>query len=130
MRGRQHLRCRLARYGFTERQAAAVAVVLPVGAGAVAAALLGRVAPATALIAVLVTGAALASVQAHRRTAADRQVIRNLQVVVEETQRRLMVVAEHERVAAADRHQRLIEALENALRPVTPPSQPQARMPA
>jgi hypothetical protein len=112
MRWRQLIRSRLARYGFTERQAAAVALILPVGTGAVCAALLGRSAVANALIAVLVTAAALAAVQARRRSAADRQVIRNVQIVVEETQRRLLVAAEHERVAAADRHQVLLDALE------------------
>jgi hypothetical protein len=130
MRWRQLLRSRLARYGFTERQAAAVGVVLPVGAGAVVTALLDRLTVAIALIAVLLTVATLAMVQARRRTAADRQVLRNLQVVVEETQRRLMVVAEHERVAAADRHQTLLDAVQDAQRPVPPPHLTQARTPA
>jgi hypothetical protein len=127
---RRLIRSRLARYGCTPRQAGVVAVVLPAGAGAVGAALLDRVAVATALIAVLATVAALALVQAQRRSTADRRLIRNLQIVVEETQRRLMVVAEHERVAAADRHQTLLDALAAKHLDAPQVAPPQARTPA
>jgi hypothetical protein len=54
-------------------------------------------------------------VETRRRSTVTDRALRDLRVTVEQTQRRLMVAAEHERVAAADRHQ-VLSAEISALR--------------
>jgi hypothetical protein len=105
----------LRRYGLTVRLVAVLGIVVVAGAAAVSSALLGRSATATALIAVLVTVAVAGLVETRRRSAVTDRGMRDLRVMVEQTQRRLMVAAEHERVAAADRHQ-VLSAEISALR--------------
>ena len=106
--------------GLTLRQLITVVVVLPVGAGAAVAALLGNLRLATALIAVLLTIATIGLLQLRRRVAAahqaNRQLHKDLRVVVEQAQRRLVGVAEHERVAGADRHKVLLNTIQRTHR--------------
>lgn len=106
--------------GLTLRQLITVVVVLPVGAGAAVAALLGNLRLATALIAVLLTIATIGLLQLRRRVAAahhtNRQLHKDLRVVVEQSQRRLVGAVEHERVAGADQHKALLNTIQRTHR--------------
>jgi hypothetical protein len=114
----------LRRRGLTARLVAVLGIVAVTGAGAVASALLGRATTAIALLAVLVTVAALGLLELRRRAGVADRGIRELRVIVEQTQRRLVVAAEHERVAAADRHRLLTAEISALRRQLAAPGEP------
>ncbi len=108
---------RLARLvlGLSRRQVAGLLIMAAICAGVAIAAVIGQAAVATCLLALLLA-AVLAGVvhlsrrigRAHRATQAS---VRDLRLVVEQLQRRVIASVEKERLAAGDRHQELTEVL-------------------
>jgi predicted O-methyltransferase YrrM len=108
------------RQSLTLRQAATIALVSPLGIAAVWASLTGRADIADALIGALITLTVLGLLQVRRRVAHAQQstriLVKDVRTVLEQTQRRLVDALERERLAAADREQVLLNALERAHR--------------
>jgi predicted O-methyltransferase YrrM len=108
------------RQSLTLRQAATIALVSPLGIAAVSASLTGRADIAGALIGALITLTVLGLLQVRRRVAhaqqSTRAMVKDVRAVLEQTQRRLVDALEQERLAAADREQVLLSALERAHR--------------
>jgi predicted O-methyltransferase YrrM len=105
---------------LTLRQAGTIALVSPLGIAVVAASLTGRQWLADALIGGLLTLAILGLLQVRRRVGDAQQnnrvLLKEVRTVVEQTQRRLVEVAERERLAGADRQQLLLAELGRAQR--------------
>ncbi|MEU4241647.1 class I SAM-dependent methyltransferase [Actinoplanes sp. NPDC026619] len=101
--------------GLSSRQVAGLAVMAAVGVGVAVAAAAGRAALATGLLALLVVAMTAGVVHLSRRIGgvnrATQDAVRDLRVVVEQLQRRVIASVEKERLAAGDRHQELTEAL-------------------
>ncbi len=89
-------------------------------AGVAAASVTGQPAAATCLLALLLAGALAGVVHLSRRIGgvdhATQESVRDLRVVVEQVQRRVLASVERERLAAGDRHLELTEALARAER--------------
>ncbi|GAA0570804.1 hypothetical protein GCM10010172_64080 [Paractinoplanes ferrugineus] len=101
--------------GLSSRQIAGLAVMVAVGAGVVMASAAGRAALATSLLALLVVAVTAGVVHLSRRIRgvhrSTQEAVRDLRIVVEQLQRRVIASVEKERLAAGDRHQELTEAL-------------------
>jgi predicted O-methyltransferase YrrM len=101
--------------GLSSRQVAGLVVMAAVGAGVVMASAAGRAALATSLLALLLVAVTAGVVHLSRRIRsthrATQEAVRDLRVVVEQLQRRVIASVEKERLAAGDRHQELSEAL-------------------
>jgi predicted O-methyltransferase YrrM len=112
---------RLARRpGLSVRQLGGLLICAVICAGVAAAALARQEAVATCLLALLPAGTLAGVVYLTRRLArVDRgtqESVRDLRVVVEQVQRRVLASVERERLAAGDRHQELTEVLARAER--------------
>jgi predicted O-methyltransferase YrrM len=113
---------RLTRFatGLSARQAAVLSVPAVICAGIAVAAVAGRPAVATCLLALLLAGAiggvALLTRRIGGMHGATQQAVAELRSVVEQLQRRVIASVEKERLAAGDRHQELTEALARAER--------------
>ena len=120
---------RLARFGrkqtarlhsLSSRQALGLLLMAAVCLGVAVASVMGRAAVATSLLAVLLAGALAGVVHLSRRIGglhrANQASVRDLRVVVEQLQRRVVAAVEKERLAAGDRHQELSDALARAER--------------
>jgi predicted O-methyltransferase YrrM len=112
---------RLARRpGLSGRQLGGLLICAVICAGVAAASLARQAAVATCLLALLPAGA-LAGVGylSRRLRGVDRATqdsLRDLRIVVEQVQRRVLASVERERLAAGDRHQELTEVLARAER--------------
>jgi len=105
---------------LTRPQAVVLMVVLAVVAGVWAAAAAGRQGLATSLVAVLLLGVLLGILHLSRWMAglyrANQAANRDLRVVVEQMQRRVVAAVEKERLTAGDRHQELTRSITRGLR--------------
>ncbi|MEV4707696.1 class I SAM-dependent methyltransferase [Actinoplanes sp. NPDC049316] len=105
---------------LTRPQAVVLMVVLAVVAGIWAAAGTGHQGLATSLVAVLLLGVLLGILHLSRWMGglyrANQAANRDLRVVVEQMQRRVVGAVEKERLAAGDRHQELTRSLTRGLR--------------
>jgi predicted O-methyltransferase YrrM len=101
--------------GLSVRQLAGLLGGGLICAGVAVAAMTGQAAVATCLLALLLTGAVAGVVFLSRRIAgvhrATQDSVRDLRLVVEQVQRRVLASVERERLAAGDRHLELTEAL-------------------
>lgn len=115
---------RLARFGrrqsarlhsLSSRQAVGLLLMGAICLGVAMASATGHAALATSLLAVLLAGALGGVVHLSRRIGglhrANQASVRDLRVVVDQLQRRLVAAVEKERLAAGDRHQELSDAL-------------------
>ncbi|MGX6604148.1 class I SAM-dependent methyltransferase [Micromonosporaceae bacterium Da 78-11] len=108
---------RLARFvtGLSSRQAAGLLVMVVICAGIAVAAVTGQAAVATCLLALLLAGTLAGVLLLTRRIGGmhrtTQDALRDLRVVVEQLQRRVIASVEKERLAAGDRHLELTEAL-------------------
>lgn len=97
------------------RQVAGLAGAATIGAGVAVASAAGRAALATSLLALLLVvvpaGVILLSRRIRGVHRATQETVRDLRVLVEQLQRRVIAAVEKERLAAGDRHQELTEAL-------------------
>lgn len=113
---------RLARFvlGLSSRQAAGLLIMATVCTGVAVAAVVGQAAVATCLLALLLGGALAGVVHLSRRVGgvhrATQESVRDLRLLVEQLQRRVIASVEKERLAAGDRHLELTEALARAER--------------
>ncbi|GAA2657308.1 class I SAM-dependent methyltransferase [Paractinoplanes durhamensis] len=100
---------------LSARQIAGLGIMAAVGAGVVVASAAGRAALATSLLALLLVAVTAGVIHLSRRiggaTRTTQDAVRDLRVVVEQLQRRVIASVEKERLAAGDRHQELTEAL-------------------
>jgi predicted O-methyltransferase YrrM len=91
-----------------------------VGLGVAVASAAGRAPRATSLLARLLVALPAGVIHLSRRLGgvgrANREAVRDLRVLVEQVQRRVIAAGEKERLAAGDRHQELTEALSRAER--------------
>ncbi|MGA5302942.1 O-methyltransferase [Nucisporomicrobium flavum] len=105
---------------LTRPQAVVLMVVLAVVAGIWAAAATGHQGLATSLVAVLLLGVLLGILHLSRWMGglhrANQAANRDLRVVVEQMQRRVVAAVEKERLTAGDRHQELTRSLTRGLR--------------
>ena len=101
--------------GLSSRQAAGLAVIGLLCLGVAAAALAGQAAIATVLLALLMAAVLAGVVHLSGKMAglhrADQASIRDLRLVVDQLQRRVVGAVEKERLAAGDRHQELLETI-------------------
>lgn len=101
--------------GLSVRQLASLLGGLVICAGVAVAAATGQAAVATCLLALLLAGAMAGVVDLARRIGgvqtATQDSVRDLRLVVERVQRRVLASVERERLAAGDRHLELTEAL-------------------
>ncbi|GIF18592.1 putative O-methyltransferase YrrM [Actinoplanes tereljensis] len=101
--------------GLSRRQIAGLVVIVTVAAGVAVASAAGRAALATSLVALLLVAVTAGVLHLSRRIGgvnrATQDAVRDLRVVVEQLQRRVIASVEKERLAAGDRHQELTEAL-------------------
>jgi predicted O-methyltransferase YrrM len=108
---------RLVRFllGLSSRQVAGLLVMAVICAGIAVAAVLDQAAVATSLLALLLActlgGVLVLARRLGRMHRATQDAVRDLRVVVEQLQRRVLASVEKERLAAGDRHQELTEAL-------------------
>jgi len=108
---------RLAKFvlGLSSRQAAGLLIMSVVCSGVAVASAVGQAAIATCLLALLLGGALAGVVHLSRRIGgvnrATQESVRDLRLVVEQLQRRVIASVEKERLAAGDRHQELTELL-------------------
>ena len=115
---------RLARFGrrqtarlhsLSSRQAVGLLLMAAVCLGVAMASATGHAALATSLLAVLLAGALGGVVHLSRRIGAmhraNQASVRDLRIVVDQLQRRVVAAVEKERLAAGDRHQELSDAL-------------------
>jgi len=100
---------------LSARQVAGLVVMAAVGAGVAIASAAGRAALATSLVALLLMAVTAGVLHLSRRIGgvnrSTQEAVRDLRVVVEQLQRRVIASVEKERLAAGDRHQELTEAL-------------------
>jgi predicted O-methyltransferase YrrM len=101
--------------GLSVRQLTGLLGGAVVCAGVAVSAVTGQAAVATCLLAVLLAGAVAGVVFLSRRIGGVQQTtqdsVRDLRLVVEQVQRRVLASVERERLAAGDRHLELTEAL-------------------
>jgi predicted O-methyltransferase YrrM len=101
--------------GLSVRQLAGLAGGVLICAGVAVAAMAGQAAVATCLLALLLAGAVAGVAHLSRRIGgvhrATQESVRDLRLVVEQVQRRVLASVERERLAAGDRHLELTEAL-------------------
>jgi predicted O-methyltransferase YrrM len=101
--------------GLSRRQVAVLLVMMVVCFGFAAASLAGQAAVATCLLALLLLVLPAGVLFLARRMAAvnrnTQDAVRDLRVLVEQLQRRVVAAVEKERLAAGDRHRELTEAL-------------------
>jgi predicted O-methyltransferase YrrM len=101
-------------HSLSTRQAVALAVMAVICAGVAVASVTGRAAIATSLLALLLAAALAGVVYLARRIGslhrANQASVRDLRIVVEQLQRRVVSAVEKERLAAGDRHQELTDA--------------------
>ena len=101
--------------GLSRRQVAVLLVMAAVCAGFAAASLAGQAAVATCLLALLLLVLPAGVLFLVRRIGAvnrnTQEAVRDLRVLVEQLQRRVIASVEKERLAAGDRHRELTEAL-------------------
>lgn len=115
---------RLARFGrrqsarlrsLSNRQAVGLLLMAALCLGVAVASAAGQSAVATSLLAALLAGALVGVVHLSRRIGgvqrANQDAVRDLRVVVEQLQRRVVAAVERERLAAGDRHQEIADAL-------------------
>jgi predicted O-methyltransferase YrrM len=106
--------------GLSRRQVAGLAVATALGAGVAVASAAGRAALATSLLALLLVAIPAGVIHLARRIAgvgrSNRDAVRDLRVLVEQLQRRVIAAVEKERLAAGDRHQELAESMSRAER--------------
>ncbi|MFF5293434.1 class I SAM-dependent methyltransferase [Paractinoplanes globisporus] len=106
--------------GLSRRQVAGLLGAAIVGLGVAVASAAGRAALATSLLALLLVALPAGVVHLSRRlgrvTRANREAVRELRVLVEQLQRRVIAAVEKERLAAGDRHLELTETLSRAER--------------
>jgi predicted O-methyltransferase YrrM len=108
---------RLARkvLGLSSRQAAGLLFMAVLCAGVAVASVVGQAAVATCLLALLLAVVPAGVLLLARRIGgmhrATQESVRDLRIVVEQLQRRVIASVEKERLAAGDRHQELTEAL-------------------
>jgi predicted O-methyltransferase YrrM len=99
---------------LSSRQAAALAVLAVICVGVAVASATGLAAVATSLLAVLLAAALAGVLYLSRRIGgvhrANQASVRDLRIVVEQLQRRVVAAIEKERLAAGDRHQELSDA--------------------
>ena len=105
---------------LSARQAAGLAMMATICAGVAVASVAGQGAVATCLLALLLAAVLAGVVLLSRRIRggqrATQESVRELRVVVEQLQRRVIASVEKERLAAGDRHLELTEALARAER--------------
>jgi predicted O-methyltransferase YrrM len=101
--------------GLSARELAVLLGGALIGAGVAVSAMTGQAAVATGLLGVLLAGAVAGAVLLARRIGgvhrATQESVRDLRLVVEQAQRRVLASVERERLAAGDRHLELTEAL-------------------
>ncbi|MEV6848420.1 class I SAM-dependent methyltransferase [Actinoplanes sp. NPDC051411] len=101
--------------GLSVRQLAGLLGGVVICAGVAVAAMIGQAAVATCLLALLLAGAVAGVIHLSRRIGgvqrATQDSVRDLRLVVEQVQRRVLASVERERLAAGDRHLELTEAL-------------------
>jgi hypothetical protein len=101
--------------GLSSRQTAGLLIMAVICAGVAVAAVLNQAAVAVSLLAPLLAGALAGVLLLARRLGgmhrSTQGAIRDLRVVVEQLQRRVIASVEKERLAAGDRHLELTEAL-------------------
>ena len=101
--------------GLTSRQALGLTVMAVICTGVAVASITGRTAIATSLLALLLAATLAGVVHLSRRIGglhrAEQGSIRDLRVVVEQLQRRVIAAVEKERLAAGDRHQELTDQI-------------------
>ncbi|MCU7723680.1 class I SAM-dependent methyltransferase [Actinoplanes sp. KI2] len=106
--------------GLSHRQIAGLLATATIGLGVAVASAAGRAALATSLLALLLVAVPAGVIHLSRRLGgvgrANREAVRDLRVLVEQVQRRVIAAVEKERLAAGDRHQELTEALSRAER--------------
>jgi hypothetical protein len=102
-------------HSLSYRQAVGLLLMAAVCLGVAVASAAGRAAIATSLLAALLAGALAGVVHLSRRIGglhrANQASVRDLRIVVEQLQRRVVAAVEKERLAAGDRHQELTEML-------------------
>jgi len=100
---------------LSSRQAVALVAMAVICAGVAAASAAGQAAVATSLLAVLLAAALAGVLYLSRRIGrlhrANQSSVRDLRVVVEQFQRRVVAAIEKERLTAGDRHQELSDAV-------------------
>ena len=108
---------RLVRFllGLSSRQVAGLLVMVAACAGVAIASVAGQAAVATCLLALLLAAVLAGVVHLSRRIRGSHRVtqeaVRDLRIVVEQLQRRVIAAVEKERLAAGDRHHELTEVL-------------------
>ncbi|GIE93662.1 class I SAM-dependent methyltransferase [Paractinoplanes rishiriensis] len=100
---------------FSVRQVAGLLATAAIGAGVAVASLAGQAAVATCLLALLLLALPTGVMYLSRRVGGvnrnTQAAVRDLRVLVEQLQRRVIASVEKERLAAGDRHRELTEAL-------------------
>ncbi|MCA2215139.1 class I SAM-dependent methyltransferase [Jidongwangia harbinensis] len=111
-------------HSLTSRQAIGLGVMAVLCLGVTVASATGHAAVATSALALLLAATLAGVVHLSRRVRAlhraDQAAVRDLRIVVEQLQRRLVAAVEKERLAAGDRHQEVLDAVARAER-LTPP---------
>jgi predicted O-methyltransferase YrrM len=106
--------------GLSSRQIAGLVAAVVTGLGVAVASAAGRAALATSLLALLLIAVPVGVIHLSRRIRGvnriTQETVRDLRVLVEQLQRRVISAVEKERLAAGDRHQELTEALTRAER--------------
>src|SRR4029453_1753574 len=101
--------------GLSSRQALGLVLMAVACAGVAATALTGRWAAAVTLLAVLLATTLAGVLHLARRIGGlhrtQQASIRDLRIVVDQLQRRVVGAVEKERLAAGDRHQELLDAV-------------------
>jgi predicted O-methyltransferase YrrM len=101
--------------GLSVRQLGGVAISVVICAGVAVAALTRQAAVATCLLGLLAAGALAGVVLLARRLGgvdrATQESVRDLRIILDQVQRRVLASVERERLAAGDRHQELTEVL-------------------
>jgi predicted O-methyltransferase YrrM len=107
-------------HSLTSRQAIGLGVMAALCVGVAVASATGHVAVATSALALLLAATLAGVVHLSRRVRAlhraEQASVRDLRIVVEQLQRRLMAAVEKERLAAGDRHQEVLDAVARAER--------------
>ena len=105
----------LGRFGLSWRQLGGLLICAVICAGVAVASVARQAAVATCLLALLPAGALAGVVYLSRRLRgvdrATQESVRDLRIIVEQVQRRVLASVERERLAAGDRHQELTEVL-------------------
>lgn len=101
--------------GLSRRQAAGLLGMVAICAGVAVTSVIGQAAVATCLLALLLAAVLTGVIHLSRRIGgvnrATQASVRDLRLLVEQLQRRLIASVEKERLAAGDRHLELTEAL-------------------